>query len=54
MTSTATQAFMRHLSLSAIGGLAGAALMFLASIVAGRALGPSQFGDAALVITLAQ
>lgn len=46
--------FLSGLSWSALGGILGAGLLFVAGILAGRLLGPAEFGRAAQVIFLAQ
>ncbi|MCB0879231.1 MAG: oligosaccharide flippase family protein, partial [Thermoleophilia bacterium] len=48
------RAFVVGLRHSAIGGIAAAALMFGASIAAGRTLGAAEYGQAIFVITVAQ
>ena len=46
--------FLRHLSLSLTGYVVGNSILFIAIVVAGRLLGPYQFGRYALVMAIAQ
>lgn len=46
--------FFAHLSWSLLGGIGGGALLFVANILLGRWLGPSEYGKAGLVQAIAQ
>ena len=46
--------FLRHLSWSILGGISASAVMMAVNIIAGRLMGPDEYGKYSLLLTLAQ